>query len=197
MECRCCSSLTSLCIQSGSQLLTCAHSCPCMLTAAHCWQALGPLPELIQGDQMWQQPPEPHGHAHPGSTGSKRTKLSITSSRGAACHQALAGHSKACHPDDLQIHHTLYNTGAAGLVHLTVKHQGWLHVYLIKSALLYNSIQHCDDNIKELDSQKNKGSSTQVVDKDARLQPSMRPHFNLSRPALHGSWPDLVLQPVS
>ena len=77
---------------------------------------------------MWQQRTEHHGHAHPGSPGSKRTKLSINSSRGAACHQ-LADTSKACGPDDLQIQHTLYNTGLTGLVHLMIKDQGEQYEY--------------------------------------------------------------------
>lgn len=106
-------------------LLTHAHNCSRLLTLAHAgWQALGPLPELIQADQMWQQRTDHHGHAHPGSPGSKRTKLSINSSRNAACLETLADASKACGPDDLQIQQTLYNTGMTALVQLTVKDQG-------------------------------------------------------------------------
>ena len=73
---------------------------------------------------MWQQRTDHHGHAHPGSPGSKRTKLSINSSRGAACLKTLADASMACGPDDLQIQQTLYNTGMTALVQLTVKDQG-------------------------------------------------------------------------
>lgn len=73
---------------------------------------------------MWQQRTDHHGHAHPGSPGSKRTKLANNSSRGAACSAALKEASTVCGADDLQIHHTLYNTGMTALVHLTVKDQG-------------------------------------------------------------------------
>ena len=120
----CCSLLlTAAC--SCLTLLTHAHDCSRLLTVAHAgWQALGPLPELIQADQMWQQRTDHHGHAHPGSPGSKRTKLSINSSRNAACLETLADASKACGPDDLQIQQTLYNTSMTALVQLTVKDQG-------------------------------------------------------------------------
>lgn len=99
-----------------------AHPGSPLLTAG--WQALGPLPELIQADQMWQQRTDHHGHAHPSSPGSKRTKLSINSSRGTACLQTLVESSRACGPDDLKIQHTLYNTGMTALVQLMVKDQG-------------------------------------------------------------------------
>lgn len=94
------------------QLTVLTGSFACLTRSPPC-QVLGPLSDLIQADRKWQERPDHHGHQHPGSPGSKRIKSNVESVRDAAFTL-----------DDMQLRHTLYNTGASALVHLELKDQG-------------------------------------------------------------------------
>ena len=94
------------------QLSVLTGSSSCLTRSPPC-QVLGPLSDIIQADHKWQERPDHHGHQHPGSPGSKRIKSNVESMRDAAFTL-----------DDMQLRHTLYNTGASALVHLELKDQG-------------------------------------------------------------------------
>ena len=103
---------TSVVPCDNHQLTALTRSCSCLTRSPPC-QVLGPLLDIIQADRKWQERPDHHGHQHPGSPGSKRIKSNAESVRDAAL--AL---------DDMQLRHTLYNTGASALVHFELKDQG-------------------------------------------------------------------------
>ena len=86
---------------------------------------LGPLPDIIQADRKWQERPDRHGHQHPGSPGSKRVKSSLGSTW-----------ATSISLQDLELKHTLYNTGMSALVHLELKEQGGFHRGMLTILLL-------------------------------------------------------------